>query len=111
MTNLFTRHTLAHLGFRTEAMSDPLAARDRLMAEPRAFDLVLTDHSMPGLSGVQLAQAVWSVRADLPFIMMAGYGGRVDAAEAKRLGFRDFIAKPFTSRRLAEAIASVLRTS
>ncbi len=100
---------LHHLGFRTEAMSDPLSARDRLMAEPLAFDLVLTDYSMPGLNGVQLAQSVWGVRAELPFVMMAGYGGRVDAIEAKRLGFRDLIAKPFTLRRLSEAIALGLR--
>ncbi len=64
---------LQRQGCRVSAYNDPRDALAALRADPTVFDLVLTDHNMPGLSGLQLAQAVHGLRADLPVVLASGY--------------------------------------
>ena len=99
---------LERLGYQAMALTDPMAARDRLVNNPEEFDLVITDYLMPRVTGLDLAKAVWSVRPELPMVLAVGFGGQLDAAKAKAHGFREFVAKPFAIQTLADAIARAL---
>jgi PAS domain S-box-containing protein len=100
---------LERLGYEAVALTDPVAARDRLVSNPQEFDLVITDYLMPRITGMDLSRAVWAVRPDLPMILAVGFGGQLDSAKAKAHGFREFVAKPFAIQTLADAIAQALK--
>jgi PAS domain S-box-containing protein len=99
---------LERLGYTAVALTDPVAARDRLVNNPDEFDLVITDYLMPRVTGLDLSKAAWAVRPELPMILAVGFGGQLDAVKAKAHGFREFVAKPFAIQTLAEAIARAL---
>jgi PAS domain S-box-containing protein len=101
---------LERLGYQAVALTDPVAARDRLVNNPHEFDLVITDYLMPRITGLDLSRAAWAVRPDLPMILAVGFGGQLDAVKAKAHGFREFVAKPFAIQTLADAIARALAT-
>ena len=99
---------LERLGYHAVALTDSVAARDRLVNNPDEFDLVITDYLMPRITGLDLSKAAWAVRPDLPMILAVGFGGQLDATKAKAHGFREFVAKPFAIQTLADAIARAL---
>ncbi len=80
--------------FAVEVFRDPREALQRLGQEP-APALVISDLKMPGMSGIELLQAVRQRTSRLPFILITGYSTMEDAIEALRLGATDFIKKPF----------------
>ena len=73
-----------------------------------AFDLVITDQTMPEMTGVELAEAVLAVRRDMPVILCTGFSHIVDGDRAKAAGVRAFAMKPLTKREIAETIRKVL---
>ena len=75
---------------------------------PTAYDLVLTDEMMPGLSGTALARAAHQARANLPIILISGYTGPMLAQAARGAGVREVLKKPVQSRELAAALARAL---
>ena len=99
---------MERLGYKAVALTDPVAARDRLVNNPHEFDLVITDYLMPRVTGLDLSKAVWAVRPELPMILAVGFGGQLDATKAKAHGFNEFVAKPFAIQTLADAIARSL---
>ncbi len=102
---------IGRLGYAVESMNDPRLARDRLLKNPNEFSLVVTDYFMPGLTGADLANAVWAHQPDLPMIMIVGFGGQMDAGRAHAVGFKAFVSKPFTLQSLADAIHRALKTA
>ena len=72
------------------------------------FDLVITDRTMPEMTGVELAKEVLAVRIDMPIIMCTGYSQVVDADRAREAGVRAFAMKPLTKREIAKTIRKVL---
>jgi PAS domain S-box-containing protein len=103
-----TEEMLAHLGYEPagyEASTDALKA---LRAHPDRFDLVLTDESMPELTGTQLAEQIRELRPDLPVIVVSGYGGPDLHRRALAAGARAVLHKPYDSSTLALALAEAL---
>lgn len=100
---------LERLGYEARAINDPEEARDLVLQDPAAWDLIISDYLMPRLTGVDMAKAIWAARPDLPMILAAGYGGQVDARRAKSAGFKSFMSKPFALQTLAEACANALK--
>jgi CheY-like chemotaxis protein len=72
------------------------------------FDLVLTDQSMPELTGAELARELLALRPDLPIIIMTGYSDEINEGSATRLGIRGFMTKPLASNTLVEMILNLL---
>ena len=99
---------LERLNFRPTAMTDPSQARELFEQNPHAFDAVVVDFLMPRLSGPDLARALWAKRPDLPIILVAGFGGQMDANRAREDGFEDLLTKPFTAATLAAALRNAL---
>jgi CheY-like chemotaxis protein len=80
-------------------------ALEALRADPDRFDLVLTDESMPHLTGTQLAVSIKELRPDLPVIVASGYGGADLYRRALAAGARAVVNKPYDSSTLAQALA------
>jgi len=77
-------------------------------ADPGRFSAVLSDETMPGMTGSQLAAQIAAIRPDIPIILMSGYAGPTLAARAHAAGARDVLAKPLQSRDIGKALASAL---
>ena len=104
-----TRSMLERLGYVVEGHTDSLAAVAAFAAAPERYRLLLTDYGMPKLDGVELARGIWEIRPELPAILYTGYGGRLTAGEAERMGFMQLLPKPFTLPLLNEAVANALK--
>ncbi|HDO31124.1 MAG TPA: response regulator [Desulfobacteraceae bacterium] len=103
-----TRGILTYLGYRVTAKTSSLEALALFRSQPDAFDLVITDQTMPEMTGVQLAGELLGIRPDLPIILCTGYSSKVDAGVAEDMGIRAFAMKPVGQDKLAEVIRQVL---
>ena len=104
-----TEETLAALGYEPVGFDSSMAALQAFRAEPQRFDLVLTDQTMPDLSGVDLAREIRRVRPELPVVLMSGYSGAQIAERARAAGVADLLRKPLVRRDIAEALGRALR--
>ncbi len=84
------------------------AALQLFLASPDSFDLVLTDQTMPDVTGVELAQAMLAVRPDLPVILCTGYTSALSEDEVCSLGIKSFIEKPVSKELLARTVRRLL---
>jgi two-component system, cell cycle sensor histidine kinase and response regulator CckA len=100
---------LASAGHEPQAELSPLDALARLAAAPFAFDVLLTDQSMPELTGVELIVAARALRPDLPCVLMTGLGDDSTVEAARLMGVEPVLAKPFTGRALLGAIELAVR--
>ncbi|MCA3013875.1 MAG: response regulator [Myxococcaceae bacterium] len=97
---------LETLGYRTTVFDDPRQALDFFRQRPQAFDAVLTDLSMPQMSGEDFTRSLRSLRPNLPVIVSSGFASLVDVRELERLGVAAVLVKPW---RLEEAVATLQR--
>ena len=102
------KDNLASLGYKVTTRTSSIEALELFKARPQYFDLVITDMTMPKLTGDDLAQEFIRIRPDIPVILCTGYSAKVDAQKAMTKGIRAFILKPILRRKLAEAIRRVL---
>jgi CheY-like chemotaxis protein len=105
---IMTAEMLARLGYEPVPFSDARAALASLEALPRAYDLVLTDEMMPGLTGTQLARAVRRASATMPVILLSGYTGPLLTQMALGAGVSEVLKKPIHARELGAALARAL---
>ncbi|MEW5742973.1 MAG: ATP-binding protein [Myxococcota bacterium] len=97
---------LETLGYRTSVFDDPRDALEAFKATPSGYDAVLTDLSMPQMSGEEFTKSVRAVRPTVPVIVSSGLVGSLDSAELQRLGINAVLVKPW---RLEEAVATLQR--
>jgi PAS domain S-box-containing protein len=102
------KHMLESLGYDVITRTNGLEALELFEHQPDRFDLVITDMTMPGLTGDQLAQKLMEIRSDLPVILCTGFSARINEEKALALGIRAFVSKPVLKRRIAETIRMVL---
>ncbi len=101
---------LEFLGYTVLAATSPEEALALLGNGDRRVDLVITDHSMPRMSGLQLAAEITKIQGDLPIILCSGYSEAVTTEDARKVGIRRFLTKPLDMRLLATAIRELLST-
>ena len=99
---------LAGLGYEPIGFSSSAEALAAFRAEPERYDLVLTDQTMPDLTGTDLAREIRRLRADIPIVLMSGYSGPQLTEQAHAAGVSDILRKPLVSRDIAEALARVI---
>ncbi len=103
---------LEKLGYEVVSDTDSRAALQAFMAEPDSFDLVITDQTMPHLTGVMLAKELLKVRAELPIILCSGNGHSENAmtsmAKARAIGIREFMTKPYERSAMSQVIRRML---
>ena len=99
---------LERLGYQVRLFSDSEEALAAFRGDPQGCDLVVTDQTMPHLSGLELAKAFLAIRPDLPIILSTGYSSQASEEDAVRVGIRRFIMKPVNIAQLAGAIRELL---
>jgi len=99
---------LAELGYEVTSRTSSREALSLIKEDPRRFDLVITDQTMPDITGIELAREILALRADMPIIMCTGFSQLVDAPEAKAAGIKAFAMKPMTKREIARTIRQVI---
>ena len=105
---MFAEETLAELGYEPTGFDSSVDALQAFSADPRRFDLVLTDETMPDLSGTELAREIRRLRPDIPIVLMSGYSGAQLTERAHAVGVSDVLRKPLVSRNIAEPLARAL---
>ena len=99
---------LSYLGYRVLPATGPEQALSYFTRNEEQIDLVITDHTMPRMTGVQLAAEISAMRPGLPIFLCSGYSEAVTPEESERAGIRRFLAKPVDMRMLATAIRDFL---
>jgi CheY-like chemotaxis protein len=102
------RNMLNRLGYHVTVKTDAEQALAAFRNEPSRFDLVITDQTMPKLTGVQMAARLLELRPGLPILLCTGFSEHVDADGARAMGIRGFLMKPFSIREMARAIKAAL---
>jgi len=103
-----TRRMLEYLQYSVTSKSGAAEALEAFAASPQSFDLVLTDMTMPGMTGTELAENVLSVRPGLPVVLCTGYSDRISDEDAGRIGLSALMLKPLAMRDLAETVRKAL---
>ena len=99
---------LADLSYEPVGYDSSIAALQAFRADPKRYDLVLTDETMPDLVGTDLAREIRRLRPDIPIVLMSGYPGAQLAERAGAAGITEVLRKPLMSRDIAESLARVL---
>ncbi|MBI1320928.1 MAG: response regulator [Candidatus Hydrogenedens sp.] len=107
----FVAEALMGSGYSPTVCSNGLEAREAFDAAPRRFSLVITDETMPHLTGSALSRHIRSARADLPIILMSGYSESLDASRAAEAGVTIYLSKPVSLKQLLSAVREVLASA
>jgi len=99
---------LTRCGYEVIGKTSSASALNVFKDAPEQFDLVISDLTMPEISGDQLAQEIKQIRPGMPIILCTGHSNRMDENKAKELGIDAFITKPFSRKNITEAIPKVL---
>jgi len=99
---------LQGLGYQVSVAANGTDAWDLFREDPSQYDLVITDQTMPEVTGINLAQKILGVRRDMPIILCTGYSEIISPEQAQEIGIRAFIMKPVAKKEMAETIRRVL---
>jgi DNA-binding NtrC family response regulator len=91
-----------------EVRTSSIEAREMFLANPDRFDLVITDMTMPNMTGDRLAQEILGIRPGIPIILCTGFSERITEEKAKAMGIQEFVMKPLVMKDLAVAIRRAL---
>jgi PAS domain S-box-containing protein len=109
--NIIAKTYFEGQGFRVTTAVNPIDALQLFRKSPHAYDIIVTDMTMPGLSGEALFYEIRKIRQDIPVIACTGYGLHIREDQALQLGISAFITKPFTKEVLTETVRKILDRS
>ena len=101
---------LERLGYAVTALTDSTEALKLFSSDPSRFDLVITDQTMPKLTGLNLARKLLEVQNNIPIIICTGHSDGVSPEKAREVGIKEFLIKPIGKQELATVVRSVLDT-
>lgn len=93
------------------AMTDSLKAFGLIKNDPAKYDLVITDQTMPNMTGAELAQKLLPLNPELPIILLTGYSSKVDKTKALEIGVKGFGSKPLNRSEILTLVRDVLDMS
>ncbi len=102
------RIRLEKLGYQVKAATGPGRALELFYAHPEQFDLVITDMTMPDMSGDKLSREIFKIRPDMKIILCTGYSEKISADISQELGISAYLEKPIEMGKMAGAIRNVL---
>jgi len=102
------KNLLESLGYRISTRTDGIKAWEAVRADPESFDLIITDLTMPNMTGIQLAEKILSLCPEIPIVMCSGFGEQKNIEKAKASGIREYLMKPIIKSELAKTIRRVL---
>jgi PAS domain S-box-containing protein len=104
----FVRELLTEEGYSVRTFHNPLDAIGAFKLAPASMDVLITDQTMPGLSGLQLVDLIRAIRKDLPVIICTGYSDGIPAGDLEAHGIERLLIKPIAAGNLLDAIDDVL---
>jgi len=102
------KQMLERLGYEVVAEKDSVRALKQFQRDPGKFDLVITDQTMPNMTGIELAKRMMSIKKDIPIILCTGFSEVISSESAKAMGIREFVMKPIIKNEMAETIRRVI---
>ena len=102
------REILGKLGYDVVAKTSSIEALELFREQPDKFDLVITDMTMPNMTGDRLAAELMKIRPDIPTILCSGFSEKMSNEKADALGIKNFLMKPIVMKDLAKTIRKVL---
>ena len=102
------KRSLEIQGYQVETKSDPVEALKLVRSDPDRFDLIITDMTMPNMTGDKLAKEILRIRPEMPIILCSGFSEKIDAEKARALGIRKYIEKPLDMSDFVVSIRKVL---
>jgi len=102
------KQMLEHLGYRVTVRTDSSDALNTFQSQPQDFDLVISDRTMPRMTGFELAERIKTIRPDIPIILCTGYSDELEIERAAALGISRMVMKPLGMNELADAVRSAL---
>jgi CheY-like chemotaxis protein/anti-sigma regulatory factor (Ser/Thr protein kinase) len=102
------KQMLEHLGYQVTGRTSSIEALQAFKVQPDNFDLIISDQTMPNLTGDQLAEELMRIRKEIPVIICTGFSEKITEEKAKRSGIRAFLMKPVIKQKLASTIREVL---
>lgn len=102
------RLLLERLGYSVDTEISSGKALEKIRSSPNVYDLIITDQTMPEMTGIRLAEKIRTIRPDLPVILCTGFSSSVTARDAKEAGVKDFLMKPIVLPDLAASVRKAL---
>ncbi len=102
------RQLLEGLGYNVAGVTSSIKAAEIFKENPERFDLVITDMTMPDMTGMDLAKNILSMRPGFPVVLCSGFSEIATETEAKAAGIRKFVRKPYSRNEIAEVIKEIL---
>ena len=99
---------LEEAGYRVDAYSDPARALQKFFSDPAVYRLVITDQTMPGMTGLELSVKIKEIRPECPVILCSGYRAALDNESLRRSGVDLFFQKPLAFSKLAAAVRKLI---
>jgi CheY-like chemotaxis protein len=102
------RQILEHFGYQVTSRTSSVEALEAFRAKPNEYDLVITDMTMPNMTGIELTSRLKEIRYDIPVIICTGFSEMIDEDKAEYMGISAYLMKPIIKDKLAGAIRKVL---
>ena len=102
------KQMMEKLGYHVTARTSSIEALEAFRAQPDKFDLVITDMTMPNMTGDRLAGELMNIRPDIPIILCTGFSEKISRERADALGIKGFLMKPIAMKDLAKTIRKAL---
>ncbi len=102
------QQALERLGYRVTVHTGSVDALETFKADSDAFDLVITDMTMPNMTGTRLAGEIKKIRPDIPVILCTGFSYQVNSEKNRALGIEGYVMKPVITKEIAAVIRKVL---
>ncbi len=99
---------LERLGYHVTVRSNSLQALETFQNQPDQFDIIITDQTMPGMTGADLSRRILQIRPNIPIILCTGYSTIMSKEKAKSIGIKEFVLKPLAKRDIANLVRKVL---
>ena len=99
---------LEQIGYHVVGKTSPVEAVELFRSDPHQFDLVITDFTMPKMTGTELAQELTAIRPDMPVILCTGFSERLTEEEAKAFGIQSVIMKPILKGDISRTVRRIL---
>lgn len=102
---------LERLGYHVTVRNNSLEALETFQNQPDQFDIVITDQTMPGMTGSDLSRRILQIRPDIPIILCTGFSAIISEEKAKSMGIKEFALKPLAKKDIAKLIRKALDVS
>lgn len=103
------QRALQRSGYQVITVKDSLEALEMFRRAPDEYDLVITDQTMPQITGVELGKKFMEIRSDIPIILCTGFSDTIGEQEVKDMGFQSLLIKPAGTKELKAAVQQAMQ--